>query len=251
MDTFFREKLAVDVDYLNPFVNVPVSERIDGERITADLPRLGEVVGISLRRLLTCPVEINLMPPDLVARKVFRRRQPFFALTGVGVVLIMLCWWAYFHHMRGVLAVQSELVEKKVSELATVHGRMRGAVEEKKASRDRIDSVMKVVARRTVWQEMLDAVHGCMPDGMWLTGVKPVISQEGEITDIEVSGSGFVDKLVDKAEISAVEEFRDRLKTTEYFGDKTQIKGLPPVGSEAYAREFVLWLALEEPMKVR
>ena len=53
VDTFFRDKLKVDVEYLNPFSAVSVAESIDADQVNNDLQSLGEVVGLALRRALT------------------------------------------------------------------------------------------------------------------------------------------------------------------------------------------------------
>jgi type IV pilus assembly protein PilM len=68
-DTFFREKLGVDVEYFNPFVNISVSPDVDIEVLEGQLHMLGEVSGLALRYSLACPVEINLLPPEIVAAR--------------------------------------------------------------------------------------------------------------------------------------------------------------------------------------
>jgi len=251
LDTFFTEKLGVEVEFFNPFINIPVNERIDADRIAGDLHILGTVAGMSLRRTMSCPVEINLLPPDLVAKKVFRKRVPYLVLSVAGVVLTMLCWWVYLHQMRGVMGVQSQLIEDRISVLNAVHARLGTVLEEKEQAAVRLDDLTDLVALRTQWIEIFDAAHYCMIDGMWLQSVTPVVSDEGVVTDIEIAGMGFVDKVVDKVEISAIEELRDRLRKREVFTENTEIRKVPPVGTDAFAREFVLRVELKAPIYLR
>jgi type IV pilus assembly protein PilM len=250
-DTFFREKLNIEVEYFNPFLGIAVDEKVDAERISRDVSLLGAVAGLSLRRALSCPVEINLLPPELVAKKVFRKRQPYFGLAAAGVVLIMLCWWVYFHQMRGVLNAQSAKVKDRISSLADIVKRMEDVSARKGADRERADQVLRLASQRTRWLDMLDSIHANMLEGMWLTAVRPVLGDDGAVTHVEISGKGFVDKLVNKPGLSAIEDFRDRLRKSPYFTEGTEIRKEPPVGSEAFAREFVIWAAVKDPMRLR
>jgi len=250
VDTFFEEKLKAEVGHLNPFINVAVSDQIDGDRISGDLHLLGEVVGLALRRSLTCPVEINLMPAELVAKKIFRRRRPFFVLAAVGLVLTMLCWWVYFHHMQAMMRTRMEKVAWKTADVNTVSDSLEEVKNRKKEVQKKTDILVGAVALRAQWLEMLDAIHSCMLDGMWLTSLQPII-EDGMITHIEISGRGFVDKLVDKPDTTAIEEFRNRMEVSDYFTEGSKITKLPVVSSKDFAREFSIWAALKKPVEVR
>jgi len=247
MDTFFREKLKVPVEALNPFANIPVSPSIDQVRITGDIQLLGEVAGLALRRSLTCPVEISLLPPDIVAMKTMRRRQPFFAMAALGVVLIMLCWWIYFLRMREMLGVRIEKVEDRVGGLNVQAGRLQKVRAATDGVQAKADTLASVVRLRTAWLDMLEAVRGAMLDGMWLTGWDPVI-ENGKITAVSISARGFLDQLKDMADATATEQFAARLGQLECFTEETKITFEPVVGSDDFAREFTIQAPLSEPI---
>src|SRR5271170_1673168 len=59
---FFAEKLNVPVEYFNPFRNVQIDPAVDLEELSRVAHSFGEVVGLGLRNLAHCPVEMNLMP---------------------------------------------------------------------------------------------------------------------------------------------------------------------------------------------
>lgn len=250
VDTFFRDKLKVEVEYLNPFANVAVSEAIDAARVNRDLQSLGEVVGLALRRALTCPVEVNLMPPDLVARKVFRRRQPFFAIAALGVVLVMLCWWVYFYRMGSMLEERVGTVGEKVATFKRLASQLDRVRDQRQAAVDRVSTLAALTHDRTSWLVLLDTVHRCMEKGMWIVDLRPV-SAGPRINAIEITVQGFSDRLVDTEAGTATERFRDRLRATDAFGDKTQIMREMAVGSGDYLRKFTLQLELAEPITMQ
>lgn len=248
-DTFFREKLKVDVDYMNPFVSVPVNPALDLERVSGDVQQLGEVVGLALRRGLTCPVEINLMPPDIVKKKIFRRRQPFFAASVIGVVLIMLCWWVYFYRMGTVLNQWVEIVESRTKDLGRLSSMYSEKEKDKIADLNKIDAIIEVIKKRTYWSEVINEIHSCLLNGMWIMSLRPVsdaTETESDNMIIEIRGMGFEDKLkeVDRPDATALEVFRDRLRSSKYFSDKTEIKQQPLGGT--FAREFLMWVYVED-----
>lgn len=250
VDTFFRDRLKVEVDYLNPFVNVSVSEMVDADRVNRDLHNLGEVVGLALRRAMTCPVEINLMPPDIIARKVFRRRQPFFAMSAAGVVLAMLCWWVYFHRMGSMFSDRVASVGTEIEAFDSLSSQLKQSTGERKKSYSRLESITEIIGLQSRWGEILDAVHDCMQEGMWVVGLK---SSGGgsEISRLSLTVQAFSDRLHDADDGTATERFRDRLRATSQFSDKTEIESEMADGLGDYLRKFTINLQLEQPLPGR
>lgn len=250
-DTFFRERLKVEVEYLNPFQAIPVNPALDVERLQSEAHLLGEVTGLALRRALTCPVEINLMPPDLVKRKEFRRRQPFFAMSIIGLVLIMLCWWVYAFKMQEVTTSQLEKVDRKIGGLHDVQATLKVRVAERRVAEARNDVLLDVVERRSRWVEIVETVHDCMPEGMWLISMQPVMGGEQIVESVEISGAIFDDKFkeIATAEANPFEVFRDRIKESTVFSDKTEIKRQLRLGD--YAQEFNIWVGLRKPIEIK
>jgi Tfp pilus assembly protein PilN len=213
---------------------------------------LGEVVGLGLRRSLTCPVEINLMPPVLVAKKVFRKRQPYFGLIAIGVALSMLCWWVYLNQMQKIRKAQFDIVEEKTRDLESTLNNLQKVIAGEKKEQEKADRILSVVRQRSIWIEMIEDVYSRMPDGMWLSSMRPVIQGAGatnQITHIEIIGAGFADKLVDNPEKSAIEDFRDKLRDSPYFTKSTEIKKQPP--GEPYLKQFEIFIALKQPLPLK
>lgn len=252
-DTFFREKLQVPVEHLNPFHNLSVGDMIEGERINGDMQLMGEVAGLALRRSLTCPVEINLMPPDLVKKKLFRTRQPFFALAAAGIVLILLCWLVYSRRMSTMSAGQLKEVTGRIATLKRADESVKKVVKKEAAARLKIDSIISVISRRSQWVEMLNAIHSCMLDSMWLTSIES-IGSSGMLTQIKIGGRGFEDKLQAaikrQKDVTPIEVFRDRLKKFGAFSD-VKITGQPPLAAGEVQRMFEMTISLKNPIPTR
>jgi len=85
---FFAEKLNVPVEYFNPFRNVQIDPAVNLEELARVAHSLGEVVGLGLRNLANCPVEMNLMPTSTLRWRTFNEKKPYFAFTIVALVLV-------------------------------------------------------------------------------------------------------------------------------------------------------------------
>jgi type IV pilus assembly protein PilM len=229
MDTFFREKLKVDVDYLNPFVNVTVGGRADVAKVGEEFFGLGEVVGLALRRAGPCPVEINLMPPNLVQRKIFRKRIPFFGLAMTAVLLALFAWSYHGNFQLKRFRDQQASVDARLKQLEAG----RDALKRESQERDRIEKELQVyralIERRTLLVKRLVAVRESVLEGMWLTAIESVKGGSDTIVKLKISGRGFSDRMkaledAGGRKATAVEMFRDRLKAHALFTDDVVIR---------------------------
>src|SRR3984885_14940294 len=75
---FFAEKLNIPVEYFNPFRSVQLDPALDLEDLAKVAHAFGEVVGLGLRNMAQCPVELNLVPKSIRKRQEFDQRKPYF-----------------------------------------------------------------------------------------------------------------------------------------------------------------------------
>src|SRR5213078_4291496 len=93
---FFSEKLNVPVEYFNPFRNVQIDPSLNLEEMAKVAHSLGEVVGLGLRNLAHCPVELNLMPKSSLKQQELKQKQPYFLASAMCLVLILFAFgWFY------------------------------------------------------------------------------------------------------------------------------------------------------------
>src|SRR5256886_12454238 len=87
---FFAEKLNLPVEYFNPFRNIQIDASIDLEELAKVAHSYGEVVGLGLRNVAQCPVEMNLMPKSSLKRQQFNQKKPYFIATVFSLVAAVL-----------------------------------------------------------------------------------------------------------------------------------------------------------------
>ena len=93
---FFAEKLNLSVDYFNPFRNVQIDPALNLEEMVKVGHCMGELVGLGLRGLARCPVELNLMPNSYRKRKEFGTKKPYL-IGAAACLLLFLFAYGYFY----------------------------------------------------------------------------------------------------------------------------------------------------------
>lgn len=275
-DEFFKEKLKMDVEYLNPFRNIIVNESISEDAIGACAHVMGEVVGVGLRYALPCPLEINLLPPNIMADKVFKRKEPFLVAAGIASVLIVFCWWFFFHTMIQRIALRQGAVSAQVAKLEAVEAQLKPIEARQAELKAKAETLADMTFLRTQWIDVLNGIHGCMLDGMWLVSFVPMTKagnglpaeapgaqagrQQGrgqraaaalasgsggpKWTHIQIKGLIFSDKATDRS----IAQFRDRLRQSPLFTESTEILLAPLPNLDDYARQFTMEIGLKQPL---
>src|SRR3989441_3877461 len=99
---FFAEKLNVPVEYFNPLRNVQIDPAINLEELARVAHSLGEVVGLGLRNLAHCPVELNLMPESTLKWQAFNQKKPYFIATVFSLVAVVAAMAFIFDELDDV-----------------------------------------------------------------------------------------------------------------------------------------------------
>ena len=270
-DTFLREKLNVETDYFNPFNNVAVSEQIPAEQVGAHACEMGQLVGLALRQMHTCPIEINLLPPKAEEDKKFKRKQPLFAMAAAAILMALMVWISFYSRMAGVADDIRSRIDARVAELSGVEKNLKQVEASVADVEGKIAELTSLEARRGVWRSLLGSISAPLPDGMWLTRVRPLSALPGAaapaegarpsaapaaapaasgannlVAGIEIEGMAYQDRI--KSE--AVGKYRDQLREAKWFSEQTEIIWQPPARSDASTLEFKILAVLKEPQEL-
>jgi len=112
---FFAEKLNVPVEYFNPFRNVQIDPAVNLEELSKVAHSLGEVVGLGLRNMANCPVELNLMPESTLRWQSFNQKKPYFIATLASLALMALAVGFLFNKLAAVKKEQLEKIQPTLS----------------------------------------------------------------------------------------------------------------------------------------
>src|SRR5437879_2829141 len=121
---FFAEKLNLPVEYFNPFRNIQIDPSIHLGELAKVAHSFGEVVGLGLRNVAQCPVEMNLMPKSSLKRQQFNQKKPYFIATTFSLMTGVLAYGWFYANIADItrnsldqMTVKVEPLKQKQSEL--------------------------------------------------------------------------------------------------------------------------------------
>ena len=153
---FFAEKLNVPVEYFNPLRNVQIDPGINLEELARSAHSLGEVVGLALRNLAHCPVELNLMPDSTLKWQAFNQKKPYFIASVFSLVMGVLAIGFLFDKLAAVKNDQLEQVKRELGPAQQRDQEFTKAyhTDLKKAKQD-TDQVVNLMNDRYYWTDVL------------------------------------------------------------------------------------------------
>jgi len=114
---FFAEKLNLPVEYFNPLRNVQIDPGVNLEELAKVGHQMGELVGLGLRNLAHCPVELNLMPKSSLQVQQFSAKKPYLIAMMACLVAILFAF-GYFYDR--IAALKQESLGKLQPQLQTL-----------------------------------------------------------------------------------------------------------------------------------
>jgi type IV pilus assembly protein PilM len=112
-------------------------------------------VGVALRNLAQCPIELNLMPKSSLKRQALAQKQPYFIAGLVSLVLVAFAvgWFSY-----RVTADKQEALTQITRMLAQPEKRkadLDGALKTVKASKADVDQLTGWLQSKIYWNELM------------------------------------------------------------------------------------------------
>ncbi len=124
---FFAEKLNIPVDYFNPLQNIEISESIPLEELAPVAHTFGEVVGLGIRNLAQCPVELNLMPKSYQKRKAFDQKKPWLMAALFSLVLVVFSYGLFYNQQAGLKNAENKKLQERIGPLRAMKAQLDGA----------------------------------------------------------------------------------------------------------------------------
>lgn len=273
MVEFFSEKLQVPIEFFNPLKNVTVTNSDVADSLAAKAQTVGELVGVAVRALENCPIEINLRPDSIIREQDLARRKPFLLAASLCLLLALGAWWLYFDRARTITDEMGGAVNADVSKLEKLAGEMDKIAAEQKKLESTVAPLLLAASDRTAWVGLFDDLGARLPARyIWITELTPVTSggksaagpaRPGQpaaapaasgppaIIALEIKGL-YLDNPPNEKEARIVDEFVENLKASPVFNlpdDKAKIitQRTTPTG-ESWAYGYTLVLPLRTPI---
>jgi type IV pilus assembly protein PilM len=200
MREFFWEKLQLPIELFNPLRNVSVAHSAPVDEVTRSAHLLGELVGLALRSVNACPMELNLRPAVVARRQELDKRRPFFIAAAAAIVLAFLGWGFYYTRAAQVAHAGAEKIRTINSPMQAAEAKING-LRKNAASLDAVASPLATAINdRFFWIEIVEDLNARLPkENIWVTemipmsGGKPIGVEEkraGEVAQVAGAPAG-------------------------------------------------------------
>ncbi len=151
---FFAEKLNIPVEYFNPFRNVQIDPTVNLEELSRVAHSLGEVVGLGLRNLANCPVEMNLMPDSTLRWQAFNQKKPYFLFTVFCLVFVAFTTGYLFSKLADLKQEQIDKLDPQVRTKQAKSDQFKAALSSLQASQKQAAQLTTWMSERYFWGDV-------------------------------------------------------------------------------------------------
>ena len=160
---FLAEKLSVPIEYFNPFVGVEIDQdTVDVAELERVGHTFGQLVGLAIREVANCPLEMNLMPGTARLQQDLDRKKPYF--YGAAACLVAAVWAGVYFNST-VHSAQQQEIDKLgglIENYSMPHGDISGEVDKLDTLKTEADQFNKWIVERFLWADVLQAVRKSM-----------------------------------------------------------------------------------------
>jgi hypothetical protein len=156
---FFAEKLNVPVEYFNPLRNVQIDPSINLDDLARVAHSLGEVVGLGLRNLAHCPVELNLMPDSTLKWQSFNQKKPYLLASVFSMVAVVFFTGLLFDQLADVKDKAFQTLHSKVEPEQSKKEKFGRDYENLKNTHAQVDKLVSWMDYRFYWADVLSELR--------------------------------------------------------------------------------------------
>ena len=177
---FFSEKLRIPVDYFNAFQVVSLSPEIDKESLGELAHMYSEVIGLGLRFITVCPIEISLIPESLKKLHELKQKIPYFYASAFSILLCLAITFFGFSRQKKLEENRVEMAKTMVNKTTMLLTDVKNAIRDLQNTRKDYEHAQRIISERENWTNLLNEIQNTLPDKVWLTQFKG--SSSGTLT---------------------------------------------------------------------
>ncbi len=170
---FFSDKLKIPVEYFNPFQVVSLPDHINREQLAEVAHMFSEVIGLGLRHITSCPIEISLIPERIKKMQEIRRKTPYFYASAASFVLCLALIYFSTGKQEKIDGKKVMLAKSIVESTEKLKDEVNNAGKKKDSLMSELRDAQNIISGRGNWINILNELQAKVPDNMWLISVAP------------------------------------------------------------------------------
>ncbi|NOZ64293.1 MAG: pilus assembly protein PilM [Caldiserica bacterium] len=145
----------------------------------------GTTLGLALRPLLDSPLEVNLLPPRVVRKKVMEKKKPYFFLSGILIPFVAATLSAFSYQDYTITQLKLERVEKAVKSFEPYIPKIKELYAKRREIEGKLREIESVLSQKTFWSDFLREISLLTPSDIYITKIA-----RGEASEMEKPARG-------------------------------------------------------------
>ncbi|HBC85370.1 MAG TPA: hypothetical protein DCZ94_00290 [Lentisphaeria bacterium] len=170
---FFSDKLKIPVEYFNPFQVVSLPDHINREQLAEVAHMFSEVIGLGLRHITSCPIEISLIPEKMKKIQEIRHKTPYFYASAASFVLCLVLIYFSLAKQEKIDSIKVTKAKQIVDSTVQLQDQVSNAGKRKDALQGELREAQNILSGRSNWINILNELQEKIPDNMWLVSIAP------------------------------------------------------------------------------
>jgi hypothetical protein len=187
---FFSEKLKIPVEYFNPLQVVSLPDHINREQLAEVAHMFSEVIGLGLRHITSCPIEISLIPEKIKKAQAIKHKTPYFYASAASFVICLALILFSLSKQESIDNSKVELAKKIVETTESLKDEVKSAEKKKDSLVSELKDAHNILSGRCNWIDLFNELQLKIPDKMWLVSVVPGKDPNIGGTSASASGEG-------------------------------------------------------------
>jgi hypothetical protein len=150
------------VEYFNPFRNIEIDPEVDLEELSKYAHSFGEVVGLGLRDLAHCPVEMNLMPKSSIQRQEFGQKKPYLIASVYSLALVVFAIYLAEDRIGAIQRQKLEDIKSPLERLTLAGQKLDGFSIVNSGLKHAADQMGELADERFYWIRVLSELRSVL-----------------------------------------------------------------------------------------
>ena len=172
---FFAEKLKLPVEMFDGLRGVQLDRGVDEAQARFAAPCMGELVGLALRGIGSCPCELEIVPDAIFAARDASRRAPSLIMAGICLFAALGASILWCQKAEAAIDERYNSILAEGTQLQQLGRSISALDQQQKALTSRSQQLEQIVKERSWWVRLLNDLNTQFSnDVMWLTVIEPL-----------------------------------------------------------------------------
>ncbi len=171
LDQAAKERFNLPVKRLDSLAGFKVSSGISIAELNRSRPFLAGALGLALRLLRPCRLQIDLIPHDVRKQNVLLRRVAYVAATYLVLGFMGLSYWAYTSRLVGIQQLRTGVLDTSLRDMERLSRGVDHEHEQVQVLRMKFQKIEESLLSAQAWPEVLGAIAAALPNNFWLVKI--------------------------------------------------------------------------------